>query len=680
MDSKRKANGAATVDNDDRGSKRRRLTGDFDLSKGESRESTTTYGLSFLEHIRKTADKAGRLVATNFEELPPREENADYYEQTRMPISLSMIEQKLNDGEFENLSELEGYFKRMISNAKEFYPRSTEIFEDAERLRKAVSNYMTKKNPAYHVRGYQAVPTPFPDDDGEEANEDNEDEEMNDDENEDDDEPEEEKEDEDEEEDEEEEEEAPSSRRRTITLKRRTPGRTPGRRASTRGKETPKPAAPAAKPDHVYEDVPYKGLSFQQAQEKLIEELIRREDPGYDGPYFEAFINLPPRSLKEYFKVISDPMSIRKLQKAVKGFHGRGGSTGVSDFKSWAAFEEKAKLLWTNAYFYNEEGSEIYLVAQDLEKFFYDQLKQAQAVVTEPSQPKIKLKVGGSSETPTPGPKKITIHVGGQRDSADSPAPAQSKEAITNGQTVNGTARTSTPAQAVNPQLEKARSTSLSAVPSPSPSVQSALKAEEASRASPAVTSQPPSAAPNQATPATPAAAPVAVPAPVPVAPPQPINNPLVNGYMDQKHPRRPGKGIDDALIESMKIQVHPTLQSHSPVLATIRPNPKEMEQAATLNLPPHLTRILAVTAIPSHLQTRQYSLWTLVNKQPLKPIHHQAPGQLPHERAFEAMLHPGLNVLESHLIAAIPRDERVPGGPEVELEVFTISINVLRN
>ncbi|CCT62912.1 uncharacterized protein FFUJ_00485 [Fusarium fujikuroi IMI 58289] len=678
MDSKRKANGAAAVDNDDRGSKRRRLTGDFDLSKGESRESTTTYGLSFLEHIRKTADKAGRLVATNFEELPSREENADYYEQTRMPISLSMIEQKLNDGEFENLSELEGYFKRMISNAKEFYPRGTEIYEDAERLRKAVSNYMTKKNPAYHVRGYQAVPTPFPDDDDEEANEDNEDEEMNDNEDEDEDEPEEEKDDEDEED--EEEEEAPSSRRRTITLKRRTPGRTPGRRASTRGKETPKPAASAAKPDHVYEDVPYKGLSFQQAQEKLIEELIRREDPGYDGPYFEAFINLPPRSLKEYFKVISDPMSIRKLQKAVKGFHGRGGSTGVSDFKSWAAFEEKAKLLWTNAYFYNEEGSEIYLVAQDLEKFFYDQLKQAQAVVTEPSQPKIKLKVGGSSETPTPGPKKITIHVGGQRDSADSPAPVQSKGALTNGQTVNGTARTSTPAQAVNPQLEKARSTSLSAVPSPSPSVHSALKPEEASGASPAVPSQPPSAAPSQATPSVPAAAPVAVPAPVPVPPPQPITNPLVNGYMDQKHPRRPGKGIDDALIESMKIQVHPTLQSHSPVLATIRPNPKEMEQSATLNLPPHLTRILAVTAIPSHLQTRQYSLWTLVNKQPLKPIHHQAPGQRPHERAFEAMLHPGLNVLESHLIAAIPRDERVPGGPEVELEVFTISINVLRN
>ncbi len=50
-----------------------------------------------------------------------------------------------------------------------------------------------------------------------------------------------------------------------------------------------------------------------------------------------------------------------------KGVHGRGDATGVSDFKTWAAFEEKSKLLWNNAYFYNEEGSEIYELAQELE-------------------------------------------------------------------------------------------------------------------------------------------------------------------------------------------------------------------------------------------------------------------------------------------------------------------------
>lgn len=87
----------------------------------------------------------------------------------------------------------------------------------------------------------------------------------------------------------------------------------------------------------------------------------------YEGAYFEPFINLPPRALKDYFKVITDPLSFKKFQKAIKGYRGRGGASGTSEFKSWNAFEEKAKLLWTNAYFYNEEGSEIYALAQELE-------------------------------------------------------------------------------------------------------------------------------------------------------------------------------------------------------------------------------------------------------------------------------------------------------------------------
>lgn len=71
--------------------------------------------------------------------------------------------------------------------------------------------------------------------------------------------------------------------------------------------------------------------------------------------------------MKDYYRVITDPLSLKKLQKSVKGVHGRGDPTGVSDYKSWSAFEEKSKLLWTNAYFYNEEGSEIYDLAQELE-------------------------------------------------------------------------------------------------------------------------------------------------------------------------------------------------------------------------------------------------------------------------------------------------------------------------
>lgn len=51
----------------------------------------------------------------------------------------------------------------------------------------------------------------------------------------------------------------------------------------------------------------------------------------------------------------------------VKGTLSRTDTPGVSYFKTWPAFEEKAKLLWENAYYYNEEGSEIYELAQDLE-------------------------------------------------------------------------------------------------------------------------------------------------------------------------------------------------------------------------------------------------------------------------------------------------------------------------
>jgi hypothetical protein len=48
------------------------------------------------------------------------------------------------------------------------------------------------------------------------------------------------------------------------------------------------------------------------------------------------------------------------------------------------------------------------------------ELKQAKAVVNEPTQPKIKLKVAQGTDTPNSS-KKITIHVG--RGGTDSPAP-----------------------------------------------------------------------------------------------------------------------------------------------------------------------------------------------------------------------------------------------------------------
>jgi len=83
-------------------------------------------------------------------------------------------------------------------------------------------------------------------------------------------------------------------------------------------------------------------------------------------PYFLDFINLPARTNKEYFAVITSPLSLKGLQKQIKGVHGRQAATGISDFKGWAAFEERASLLWENAHYYNEEGSSIYEMATEL--------------------------------------------------------------------------------------------------------------------------------------------------------------------------------------------------------------------------------------------------------------------------------------------------------------------------
>jgi hypothetical protein len=106
---------------------------------------------------------SGRLISTNFLTLPSKRQLPDYYTVIKMPIAFDTIEAKLNRREFPNLTSLESYFKRMISNAKEYNEKGSEIAEDAERFRKALSNFMVRHNPAYKTPGYVAFPTPIPD-------------------------------------------------------------------------------------------------------------------------------------------------------------------------------------------------------------------------------------------------------------------------------------------------------------------------------------------------------------------------------------------------------------------------------------------------------------------------------------------------------------------------------------
>ncbi|KAI0007634.1 Bromodomain-containing protein [Xylariaceae sp. FL0662B] len=707
MENKRKASGVhgaeAGSDTPDRAAKRRKLQEEFgDLSNGETSESTTAYGLNILESIRATTDKNGRPVSPFFEHVPPRSENAEYYKIIRLPLSLEVIERKLKNHQYPTLSTLESDFKRLVSNAKETNERTSVAFGDAERVRKAVSNLMVKFNPAYKSGNYQAVatplpPTPEPNDDNGEGEEDAEGEEDVDvqaapeapadaeaeGEEPEDEEPEgEEEEDLDEDEEEDDEDDDGSSGPATRRRRRRGPGRPPknpvahARRAATRG---PTPG----KADTRYENVPFKGLNFQQAQEKIVEELIRKKDDSGDYPYFEPFVFLPPRTLKDYYEIIAEPLSLKALQKQVRGQHGRSEATHVSDFKGWAAFEDQASLIWKNAYHYNEDGSEISLMAQELEQLFYEYLNEAKLHVPEPPQPKIKLKVAQNSETPV-HPKKITIHVGGKTSATGSPAPATGQSVEGDAATRNGTPVGRVPfggnstTNSINlSQLEKARSMSASAGP-PSPSVAALAKQEEVTRPSPVIVPQPVTTTYQQFTPMAMHPSGPMLNGATPLLPPAPKQT-AADILEAQKYRPRP-INESDALMPKLVITSHPSLQLDSRLSITIPASPTETQQELVFNAPASHFRLQLRPQVAAFLEAQQREWKLNVLHDSLRLYPSSVPFDKRNEPVFDATLRFGINRLEVSVVAALPKGEVSPHGLNMELEKFVVHFNLLRH
>jgi hypothetical protein len=114
--------------------------------------------ISKLTHTR-----SGRPIASQFLTLPPRDELPDYYEFTKLPIAIDTIEDRIHDGGYNSVTEIESDFKRMVQNAKDYNSTGSEIYEDAERIRKLVYNYMKSHNPAYTENpNYASFPTPIP--------------------------------------------------------------------------------------------------------------------------------------------------------------------------------------------------------------------------------------------------------------------------------------------------------------------------------------------------------------------------------------------------------------------------------------------------------------------------------------------------------------------------------------
>lgn len=69
---------------------------------------------------------------------------------------------KLNRGDYPTMTLVESDLRRMVGNAKSFNLKSSVVFSDAEKIRKALVTFMTQNNPAYKNKDYVAAPTPIP--------------------------------------------------------------------------------------------------------------------------------------------------------------------------------------------------------------------------------------------------------------------------------------------------------------------------------------------------------------------------------------------------------------------------------------------------------------------------------------------------------------------------------------
>lgn len=285
----------------------------------QSAEATTSTAAPFIQRVRDLQDKNGRSITELFWELPDEKLLPDYYTTIRLPISIALIEAKLARNGYVDITAFEADLRRMIANAKLYNDESSLVYSDAERLRKVLVPWAKDNNPAYKDPNFQCPAAPLP------------------------------------------EEKAPAPAPRlklTATapvaspaVQRQTISLTSARKTSTSAKP-PETAStePTSEPDST--------KAFSQAQWQIIDAMCKVEE-------YTPFLNKPDRALHDYYRAIKKPTSLNSIKKMTVGKHGHDAETGISDLKTWAAFEAEVALIWTNAQQYNEDGSDIFKLSKE---------------------------------------------------------------------------------------------------------------------------------------------------------------------------------------------------------------------------------------------------------------------------------------------------------------------------
>lgn len=622
-------------------------------------------------------------VAREWDADGTQNELPEYYQVIQLPIALETIEAKLQQYAYPNMSAIEADLKRMISNAKQFNEKNSEVHNDAEKIRKLVSNQFKELNPAYADPNYTAIPTPLPGEPG-------------------------------------------AIQAAPFTQPILPPTPTPV--AASQNQERPKrtlnlrgPKDPTGRGSQGPATVAstsgndFAGQTFQQAQENILQELIDLKNDKGDL-ISGNFLQLPSRALKDYYAAIKNPESLHGLKKKATGKQGHLEPTGVSLMKSWTEFEDRVGLIWRNARQYNEDGSDISVLAGQLEKHFNKRLAEAKAVIADPNRPKVKLNVPARSEgSPAAAnvPSRITLNVGPKpspgRVTVDAEALKRQQEMINHVASTAGTVRPgsgpleghrhgtaitsqSPPLQAngIKPEVSTPGVSGLGPSTLPQmPIVNGTLTNGHMINGMPPpnATARPPSA--NSYPPAT------------------PYYQSHPSGAFDSVRVRAQGKskylaGSDsptmltpsaaaDALISSLSVSTHPSLTAQQvpaddQIDYTFSPSDRLTQQSFTFAVTqPHSFIRVQPTIQPNHAETRSVKLGVLYNGHKVNTVQQQFRREIGKEDmnrpTYDIPLQEGqLNRIEVWMLAGPARGARVTGaGAELEFEKYTLFIQRMK-
>ncbi|KAF4556057.1 Chromatin structure-remodeling complex subunit rsc4-like protein [Elsinoe fawcettii] len=610
-----------------------------------SPEAVTELGAQFIESLKTAKDKTGRSISDMFLTLPDKRELPDYYEVIKLPIAIDTVERKLRKHGYSTLSEVEGDLKRMVNNAKQYNDDDSLIFADAERIRKMLHNWMKVNNPAYKDPDYIATATPVPGEKNGRRTNGNGSETP----------------------DAEVKEEEPKAKRPTITLstkRRASEAQTSSATPTEKEKSAPTQADKVGTNE-------FQGKSFGQVQEAILDEFIQHRDEE-ELPIYQPFFNLPPRSLTDYFQLIKRPVCLKSLQKRARGQHGRETPTGITDFKTWDAFEDEVSLIWKNAQEYNEDGSDMFNLAEEFKEHFLSRLAEVKSKVEEPQSTRIKLNARpkqvlhlGAKPAPTaissPGVtvdnealerqrRLVQAGVNGQQTpqppKADSQAPSDTRQ-------------TSTPPATV--KIEKA-------VASPAPDLARVAGNGPDARASPRNSMPPPARVPSGS------------PFPVAAVPAAPTYTPSLapqTATFGETFART--KPISEALLPDIHLASHPQLNSAKPFKLDIPASPDYTQQSVTVMLPATQYALQASPTVSQQLSSgRQYKLFVTANGVRVSPsIRPMVNGDLTNgvekKQVYDISLMAGVNRIEVEIVAVTGR------GGTLDVEKTTVFANLMR-